>query len=178
MRFLLIVLLIIPGFLRAQDAETEQPAEWAALQYFSGVWEGESTGKSGVGRGEREYEFILGEQYLHFKNRAVFEPQEKNPKGETHEDWGFLSYDKGRKTCILRQFNVEGYINQYVLESMSDGGDTLVFVTEGIENIPDGWRARLTYTITGDDKFTEVFDLAAPGKEFSSCVENYWTRQK
>jgi len=172
------MLVLIPAILMAQGGEKETPAPWAAMQFFVGNWDGENTGMSGIGKGERQYEMILDDQFLHFKNQAVFEPQEKNPKGETHEDWGFFSYDQSRETCVLRQFHSEGYINQYVMEPMNATGDTLVFTTESIENIPEGWRARLSFIITGDDTFTEIFELAGPGKEFSPCVENHWTRRQ
>ena len=42
---------------------------------------------------------------------------EKNPEGEIHEDLGLLSYDEAREIYVLREFHVEGYMNQYVVES-------------------------------------------------------------
>ena len=40
------------------------------------------------------------------KTRSVFEPTEKNPKGEIHEDFGVFSYDRTRKTFVMRGFYV------------------------------------------------------------------------
>ena len=85
------------------------------------------------------------------KNRSVYKPQEKNPKGETHEDWGFFSYDSARKRFVLRQFHVEGFVNQYSLEDASPDGKPMVLTSESIENIPPGWRARETYRILNDN---------------------------
>ena len=48
----------------------------------------------------------------------------------------------------------------------------VVFITETIENVPDGWRARETYLIEGPDEFVERFELAAPGKDFDLYSEN------
>jgi len=76
----------------------------------------------------------------------VYPQQEKNPKGEVHEDLG-LSYDGKRKKFVLRQFHVEGFVNEYVEQEITADGKTLRFVTERIENIPDGWRGRETYKI-------------------------------
>lgn len=45
----------------------------------------ESLGTSQV---EREYEFVLTGTFLFVKNKSTYAPQEKNPKGEVHEDWG------------------------------------------------------------------------------------------
>jgi hypothetical protein len=41
-----------------------------------------------------------------------------------------------------------------------------VFVSESIENIPQGFRAKETYQIINDNEFTETFELAEPGKAF------------
>jgi hypothetical protein len=52
--------------------------------------------------------------------------------------------DRSRKRIILRQFHVEGFVNQYVQAAPSADG-RLVFVTESIENIqPARGHARLT----------------------------------
>lgn len=83
-----------------------------------------------------------------------------------YEDRGFISYDKGRQTFVLRQFHIEGFVNQYVLESRSADGKTLIFVSESIENIPKGYRARETYQLINENEFTETFELAEPGKDF------------
>jgi len=46
------------------------------------------------------------------RNQSTYPPQAKNPKGEQHEDRGFISYDKARKKFVLRQFHVEGFVNR------------------------------------------------------------------
>jgi hypothetical protein len=91
--------------------------------------------------------------------------QEKNPKGEVHEDDGFISFDRTRKKLVLRQFHVEGFVNQYV-EDGDSSSTRLVFTTESIENIPAGWRARETYVVHSPDEFEEIFELAESGKPF------------
>jgi hypothetical protein len=77
----------------------------------------------------------------------------------------------------LRQFHVEGFVNQYVLENLADNGTTIEFFTESIENIPHGWQARETYKILNNDEFTEIFELAAPGKDFEICAKNHLRRR-
>ena len=76
------------------------------------------------------------------------------------------------------QFHIEGFVNQYVSASISDEGKTIVFTSEGIENIPTGWRARETYRIVNADEFTEVFELAEPGKDFQIYSEGHFRRRK
>lgn len=79
---------------------------------------------------------------------------------------------------MLRQFHVEGFVNQYVQTSSTLDGKTFVFTTEQIENIPVGWRARETYRIVSPDEFVEVFELAEPGKDFEIYSESRHTRKK
>lgn len=67
---------------------------------------------------------------------------------------------------MLRQFHIEGFVSQYV-ESVSEAGSTLAFVSTAIENIGTGWLARESYKFLNDDEFTETFELAAPGKDFA-----------
>ena len=75
-----------------------------------------------------------------------------------------------------RQFHVEGFVNQYVMDYLSPDGKTIVFTTESIENIPAGWRARETYQVLDPDEFTETFELAEPGKDFVLYVRNQFKR--
>ncbi len=83
-----------------------------------------------------------------------------------HEDLGYISYDKLRKGFVLRQFHVEGFVSQYILDHISADGKEIVFISEAIENIASGWRAKETYQIYADDEFTETFELAASNNGF------------
>lgn len=168
--------LLLTCCLMAQNKSEIQST--SPFEYFEGSWTGKETGKSGIGQGEREYQFILDHNYLFQENKSVFEPQEKNPKGEIHQDWAFYSYDKMREKYILREFHSEGFVNQYTLDSLSADGKTMIFVSEAIENVPDGWRARVSFMIQNENKFSETFELAGLGKEFSQVLENKWTRVK
>ena len=80
---------------------------WAPFNFFLGAWQGSGQGRPGTSRVERKYEFALNNQFLFVQSKSVYEPQEKNPEGETHEEWGLISYDNLRKTFVLRQFHVE-----------------------------------------------------------------------
>lgn len=160
---LLLAGIILSSFLHSQENAREV---WSPLLYFVGEWEGSGEGKSGNSTVTRTYRFILGEQFLQVENSSTYPPQQFNPNGEVHSDLGILSYDKARKTFVTRQFHIEGFVNQYTLDSASADGRTLVFLTEDIENIPNGWKAKEEYHIVTDDEFIETFSLAAPGKDF------------
>jgi hypothetical protein len=147
-----------------------KPDRFEAFQFFLGSWEGTGQGKPGKSRMNREYSPILDGRFVEVRNRSVYAPQEGNP-GEDHRDVGYLSFDSNRKKHVLRQFHVEGFVNQYVHESTSDDGKTLIFVSEAIENVPPGWRARETYILAGPDELVERFELAEPGKDFELYSE-------
>jgi hypothetical protein len=162
--FVLIAATLLGTAVRAQSAA---PADkLAPLARLVGGWAGTSEGQPGKGQVERQYERVLGSKFIQVRNRSTYPPQEKNPKGETHEDIGFFSFDSARKRIVFRQFHVEGFVNQYALEPSSTV-DRVVFTSESIENIPAGFRARETYVFSGSDQLEEIFEIAEPGKDFA-----------
>lgn len=164
MKQIITLLLLMPCLAFAQLSK--QDSLWLPFKSMIGTWTGTSEGEPGKGVYERSYTQVLNKKFIEVKNKSTYPPSPSHPKGEVHEDHGFISYDKGRKTFVLRQFHIEGFVNQYVLESRSADRKTLVFVSESIENIPKGYRARETYQIISENEFTETFELAEPGKDF------------
>ena len=148
------------------------------MRSLVGTWEGTRSGQPGTSRIQREYRFVLNDKYIQVQNKSMYDPQPKNPKGEVHQDWGMMSFDKGRKKFVFRQFHVEGFVNQYVMTSSSADGKTIVFTSESIENIPAGYRARETYKILGPDEFKEFFEVAEPGKDFELYSEGHFKRKR
>lgn len=161
-----IVILLILSPLLSFGQMTKQDSVWLPFKSMIGKWSGTSDGQPGKGRYDRSYKIVLNKKFIEVNNKSTYAPSTNNPKGEVHEDRGFISYDKARKTFVLRQFHIEGFVNQYKIESISPDGKTIVFISEAIENIPTGFRARETYQIISNDEFTETFELAEPGKEF------------
>lgn len=172
----LACLLSVTMFVTAQPQT--KPDAWAPLKYFEGKWEGAGSGKPGESNVQREYQLVLKDKFLQVQNRSTYDPQPKNPKGEIHDDWGMISFDKARKQFVFRQFHVEGFVIHYALTSVSADGKTIVFTSESIENIPAGWRSRETYKIIGPDEFVEIFELAGPGKDFEVYSEARLRRKK
>ncbi|HEY0653626.1 MAG TPA: heme-binding beta-barrel domain-containing protein [Chryseosolibacter sp.] len=157
------VFLLLPFVSQAQLSK--QDSLWLPFQPFLGKWTGSGEGVDGKGTYERTYQFVLNNKYIEVRNKTVYPATPEKPKGYIHEDVGYISYDKGRKTFVFRQFHAEGFVNHYELDSISADKKTMVFVSDVIENIPKGWRARETYVI-GNGSLTEIFDLAKPGKLF------------
>ncbi len=176
MRIVVLAVLLSLGIALAQV--DEKPNIWEPFEFFVGSWEGTGKGLAGVSEVETEYQFVLQGKFLEVKSTCVFEPQEKNPEGETHENWGLISYDQLRERFLLREFHVEGFVNQYVMDSLSADGKTIVFETESIENMPPGWRARTRINVLNEDEFIEYFELAAPDKDFGLYMETHLTRKE
>lgn len=169
------VLLIDEVARRMQDKGKDHPM-WTNFNFLVGSWQGTGSGQPGSSKVERTYQFILNGKFIEAKNKSTYPPQDQNPQGEVHEDVGLISYDKGRKTFVLRQFHIEGFVNQYVCDTLAPDSRTIVFTTESIENIPPGWRARETYQVISPDEFTETFELAEPGKDFEVYTRNHFLR--
>jgi hypothetical protein len=175
---LLATLLTSAVFGADAPAPAAKPDPWKPLRVLIGKWEGDVQGEPGTGKATREYAFTLNNRFIHITNQSIYPPQEKNKKGEVHDDIGYISYDKAAKKLVMRQFHVEGFVNHYVLDSISEDGRTIVFVTAAIENIPPGFRGRETYRIISDDEFIEKFAMAEPGKDFSTYSETHFRREK
>ena len=161
--FIALFCLVMPGSGTGQESTAADPFE--RVNFLVGRWEGNAEGRPGRGTVRREYTRALSGRFIRVTNRSEYPAQEKNPKGEVHEDEGFISVDRARKRLVLRQVHVEGFVNHYVEEAESVPA-RLVFTTESIENIPPGWRARETYVVHGPDEFEEIFELAETGKAF------------
>ena len=164
MRISFLFLFLLPALLFAQM--TKKDSTWLPLKPFLGQWVGEGGGEPGKGTYERSYQFILNKNFIEIKNKSTYQPTDKNPKGEVHEDIGYFSYDKSIQKFKLRQFHIEGFVNEFVLDSISADKKTIVFVTVAIENIPNGFRAKETYHLISENEIEEIFELAEPGKEF------------
>lgn len=162
----------------AAQTSAKKPSPWDPLRFFVGSWTGVGNGQPGTSTMEREYSFVLNDRFLEVRNKSTYLPQEKNPKGEVHEDRGFVSWDRARRRFVFRQFHVEGFVNHYVADSVAASPDSIVFRSEAIENIPPGYRARETYRILGPDEFVERFEMAEPNAEYAVYSESRFKRKK
>ncbi len=175
---LLTLLLLLPGAPSSAAAQgAPAPGRLAPLAWLAGEWQGSARGQPGEGTVSRSYERVLGGRFLAVRNISRYKPTAESPRGEVHEDRGFIGYDRARHRPVCRQFHGEGFVNTYVADSVAMGDSIVRFTSEQIENIPAGWRARETYTRTGPDRFTERFELAEPGKAFELYSETALRRR-
>jgi hypothetical protein len=173
---ILLVITSLGGTARAQEGAAT-PDRFASLRFLVGTWRGDQVGEPGKGTAERTYAFILNDHFLQETNTSTYPPQDKNKNGEVHRHMSLISYDGSRKLFVFRQFHTEGFVNTYVQQPTNDD-KKVVFVTEAIENIPAGYRARETYTILNQDEFTERFEIAEPGKDFAVYSEAHLKRAR
>ena len=155
----------------AAGGTAAQADPWTPLRFLEGVWTGSGAGTSGDSVVVQTYTFILNRHFLKMETRSEFKPQDKNPKGEIHEDFGIFSYDEQRKTFVMRGFYVEGFVNQYVAKTAEDGA-SLMFETESIENAPAGTKARLEFLKKGPHEIEQNFYVAWPGRDFTCYSTN------
>jgi hypothetical protein len=154
------------------EAATEEADPWELLRLLEGSWTGTIDGKLGTGTGVRQYDFVLGGRYLACRHESVRLPQEKSPKGDQHQELAIFSFDDERRKIVLREFMVEGVVSRYVCDTEDR---QLVCVTEAVESGP-GIRARLTLEVTDRYRFTEIYEIAWPGRELELYFTNRWTR--
>jgi hypothetical protein len=176
MKKIIFILVFTPALSFGQMSK--QDSVWLPFKGMIGTWTGTSEGQPGKGKYERTYQIVLNKKFIEVKNKSTYPPSKDNPKGEVHEDRGFISYDRGRKTFVLRQFHIEGFVNQFKIESISQDGKTIVFISESIENIPAGYRAKESYQIVSENEFVETFELAEPGKDFELYAKAVLKRVK
>jgi len=174
MRKVLIILLLLPVVSFAQEQTERNP--FLPLEFLIGSWEGDNSGKAGVGHGYRSYEKILNGLFIRGATTMTFEPQENKLEGEVHKDLSIFSFDKSRQKIVIREFYTEGYVNTFVLDSLSSDGRTIRFLTEESENAPPGLKARLLFQIKDNDHFKEQFELGFPGRDFSCFMTIEWKR--
>jgi hypothetical protein len=180
MKSLLTLMLFVAVSASAAD-QAATPASndrWGRVRFLLGTWEGTATGQPGRGTVERTYEIVLGGQFIEERNTSRYEATAKDRKPEVHQHRGFISFDKARKTFMLRQFHEEGFVNLYALNSDRSMPAYLIFDSVSLENFSNDWKARESYEVISPDEFIETFELAEPGKEFVVYSTNHFKRKK
>lgn len=146
------------------------------MDFLLGEWRGVGTGKWGTSAAELKYERLYEGVFIHGIGRSVYPKQKKNPSGEIHKTFDLYSFDKSLGTVVLRQFDNEGYVTTYYLNKTSSSDSRLEFVSSHLENVPSGWRARLTFEIKSDEEFVEYFELDTGKGKFENYLTNKFLR--
>ena len=173
MKFLILLLALINGVGFGQNKPFDR------LDFLIGEWIGTGSGfgneKSQI---ESEFNYIMEGKYIEILNDSKFNPTKTKPDGEHHIDKGLISFDENRKLIVYRQFHIEGYINQYVLNDSLSNDTVLVFETETIESFVPGGKARWTIKKIANEQIETIFDVSLPGKEYACYGTNVLRRKK
>lgn len=156
----------------ASPSAGEKEDLWVVHRLLPGTWEAKIDGRLGQGTGHRRYEFIFDHQFLVARHASIRLPQQQSPKGDYHRELSVYSLDSERDTIVLRQFIIEGYVLQFACKTEPM---QFVCVTEHIEN-GGGIAARMTVEFESPYTFSEIFELADPGKKLEVYFTNTWTR--
>lgn len=175
-----LVTLMMLAVLSASAATTPSPMNdrWGRVRFLIGTWEGTATGQPGKGTVERTYELVLDGQFIEERNTSRYDAKTPGAQSEVHEHRGFMSYDKTRKTFMLRHFHEEGFVNLYALNTDKSMAEYLIFDSVTFENFSNEWKARESYEVISPDEFVEIFELAEPGKDFVEYSRNHFRRRK
>jgi len=149
------------------------------ISFVIGEWEG-----TGIGFGneksriESSFNLVMDGNYIEVRNKSKFEPTDDKPEGELHIDKGFISFDSQRDMIVFRQFNIEGYINTYLLIDSLSNDNTLIFQTETIENFVPGGSARWTINKIDSGQIETIFDVAFPDQGYTCFGTNQLRRKE
>jgi hypothetical protein len=176
----LVTLMMFAAFssIGTSAAEPAATDRWGRVRFLLGSWEGTASGQPGKGTVERTYTLVLGDKFIEETNVSRYEATAPGKTPEIHHHRGFMSYDKSRKTFMLRQFHEEGFVNLYAMNSDRSLPAFLVFDSVGFENFSNEWKARESYEVISPDEFIETFELAEPGKDFVVYSRNHFKRKK
>jgi hypothetical protein len=149
----------------------------AAISWLVGDWAGIGQGRPGTSAGTRRGERIHNAHFLRVEGRSVYPRQEGNPSGEIHTSSDLWSFDRRRNLLVMRQFDSLGFASTYVQDPAASTDGRLVLVSEHLENVPAGWRARYTYEHSQADSYRELFELDS-GRGYERYVDGRYLRMR
>lgn len=167
-RFLFVTILIT----HLQYVNSQENTYYI-FDFLIGNWVGSGTG---IGKSKSEisasFSYTVGNTYIEVNHHTEFEPSDKRMKGDIHDDWGMISYDKQREVYVYRQFNIEGFYNQFILIDSLTNENIFVFETEQTENVVVGSKTRFTVKKINNFEIETYYDLSLPDKEFANYSRN------
>lgn len=159
------------------DPSESKPDPLASIACIVGEWTGVGEGQPGVSASVRVTTREHDDQFIRVEGRSVYPRQEKNKTGEVHTSTDWWSFDHARGRIVLRQFDNLGFVSTYVQDLAASTEGRVVLVSEHLENVPAGWRARYAYTCPAEDSYHELFELDS-GKGFETYVSGRFLRAK
>lgn len=136
------------------------------MNFLLGKWEDYRTGRARIGQGFKTCTFIRESNYIYSNNKSIIDPQDRNPEGEIHGDWGIISNDSFVNKFTMCDCYSLGYINSNVLEYIPENPAKYEFNSDNLENVPEGWKARIKLEKIDEDTFEETLDPSQTGRDY------------
>ena len=162
----------------ASVAQPARPDPLAPLAPLVGDWTGVGEGEPGTSAASRHAERVHDGRFIRVEGRSVYPKQEKNKSGEVHTSTDVWSYDKARGLIMLRQFDSLGFVSTYAQDKAASREGHIVLVSEHLENVPAGWKARYTYDLISVEEYREHFELDPEGNGFKTYVLGRYLRDR
>jgi len=151
--------------LAALLASTALAADWGPVQFLIGHWTGEGGGQPGNATGAFSLEPDLQEKVLVRKNFAEY-PAAAGRPAFRHDDLMIVYRDEASAELKAMYWDSEGHAIAYSVQPAAEGG--VAFVSDAP---PARMRYRLSYLPAGKDKIKIRFEIAPPGKDFTTYLE-------
>src|ERR1017187_179412 len=151
-------------FLMAASSAVLAADDWGPAPFLVGHWTGEGTGQPGSGSGAFSFAADLAGRVLVRKSFADYPPADGKPAFR-HDDLMVVYRDETSHGLQAIYFDSEGHVIRY---SVAPAGPGVVFLSDGAANQV---RYRMTYTPAGQNSLKIKFEIAAPGKEFTTYIE-------
>ena len=145
--------------------------EWGPLQFLVGKWTGEGGGSPGQGSGAFSFTPDLQNKILVRKSVAEYPPANGKP-GYRHDDLMIVYRDAVSHDFRAIYFDSEDHTIEYSVKASAGG---VVFESVPSQSAP---RYRMTYTSVGEGGARFKFEIAPPGKDFSTYIEAALHREK
>ena len=155
-RLAILTALLLPAALAAAD--------WGPVEFLVGRWTGEGGGEPGTGSGAFTLAPDLQGRILVRKNFATY-PAAAGRPAFRHDDL-MIVYRDEQSALRAMYWDNEGHVIAYAVQPAAEGGAT--FLSDAP---PTAMRYRLTYLRAGKDKIKIRFEIAPPGKDFTTYLE-------
>jgi hypothetical protein len=138
--------------------------DWGPAQFLVGHWTGDGSGQPGNGSGAFSFTADLAGHVLIRKSFAEY-PAANGRPASRHDDLTIVYRDESSRELKAIYFDSEGHVIRY---RVSPSGAGVVFLSEGDASQV---RYRLTYTPADKDSVKIRFEIAAPGKDFTTYID-------
>ena len=136
---------------------------WGRVRFLLGTWAGEASGDSGKATVKRTYTLAPDGQFINEQSTMRFEAT-NGRKPEIRHQTGSITYDKDRKTFMLRLG-----VQSYALNTDKSMAEYLIF---------DAGTAHASYDVISPNEFVEILEVAEPGKAWVERGRIHFRRKK